>query len=917
MAISPAMQWTLANGGTEADVYKNINDFLATKPSAAETQAAMAQYGISPQDVAAATGGASGGLLSGNIMAGASWHGLNTTLADELLKVTGQSTTNVAVNGSTTGETLNQLNTFLANGGAFDPNATVYLQTGGVDFLLGYDKGVIKDNINQIVKTLGEQGVDVVLTGSPYAKSLQDVIDNKFDPKLDPIFNEIAEENKNVALVGIQGEILQNKNLVIDAVHTNAEGTAIYNQAVIDALSQFKNQVPASTPETIAQIQQTNTVATAPPIITQAASSPVVAQSLAQSIPMNTAARSTTNSAGRVVEGDNIDEQIANLPEMMYQTRTNPNNPAVWETYNPKTGEIVDTGVFAGGGDQGLLRAAAPVVGLTAAVLGAPYLSKFIAGQTGLTGSALAGATGATIGGGTQAVTGGTGQDILKGALLGGGGGYLGSELNNYLAARDVPVDFTNMTPEQITDATETNFINDLKRAGLSNAQIDDFMNNAGAGAFEAATTPVAVSTPVTDSGTVAITAPTTPSLSNVISTLASTVPTTETVKVTDSRPQQIDQAVLNLVNSQIAANAGNASNLANVQVTGQKPVTNQDIVNAIAATVPSTAVTQPVAQQTITAQKPVTTQDVINSIISATPVTTPTVTTPAVAEQVVTSNKPVTNQEVASIVSTLIPTITPVQAAVIAEQVITAKSPVTTQDAVNAVVATLTPTVTTPTVTTPEVKVTAQKPVTTQDVINTIAATLPITPAVTTPVVPEQTITAQRPSSITDVITAATIPLIQPSTPLTPTQVTAEKPLSDSDKIRLAQIGLTTAGLLGAGAVASSGSGGTQYPIVPIPPEFTTPKPTGVAPYTPLTPINFGDRNLLIGTQWEKFLNPNYGKVPEPIKYAQPTGLSYNDLMGILGSKQGMPSRSTLSINDVISGIQNQYGQTPTSTMG
>jgi hypothetical protein len=83
------------------------------------------------------------------------------------------------------------------------------------------------------------------------------------------------------------------------------------------------------------------------------------------------------------------------------------------------------------------------------------------------------------------------------------------------------------------------------------------------------------------------------------------------------------------------------------------------------------------------------------------------------------------------------------------------------------------------------------------------------------------------------------------------------------------------------------------------------------------LPPINFGDRNLLIGTQWEKFLDPNYGQVPEPIQYSQPSSLSYNDLMGILGSKQGMPSASSLSINDIISGIQNQYGQAPVSTMG
>jgi hypothetical protein len=108
-----------------------------------------------------------------------------------------------------------------------------------------------------------------------------------------------------------------------------------------------------------------------------------------------------------------------------------------------------------------------------------------------------------------------------------------------------------------------------------------------------------------------------------------------------------------------------------------------------------------------------------------------------------------------------------------------------------------------------------------------------------------------------------------------------------------------------------------TTFPIVDIPPAWTNPPATTVASFKPLPPINFGNRNLLKDTQWEKFLDPNYGQVPQPVQYSQPSNLSYNDLMGILGSKQGMPSRSSLSINDVISGIQNQYGQVPTSTMG
>ena len=932
MAISNALAWQLNNGGSAADLYDNIRTFLAASPDAATTQAAMAQYGISGEDVAAATGGKSGGLLGGNILAGASWNSLNTTLGDQLTQATGQATTNVAVGGATTADTLNQLNTYLAGGGQFDPNATVYLQTGGVDFINGIDKDTVKSNINQIVKTLASQGVDVVLTGSPYAKSIDDVINNNFDPKVDQIFTDIARENNNVALVGIQGEILQNKKLLVDALHTNAEGTSIYNQAVIDSLSQFKNEVPSSTPQAIAQVQQSNTVATTPSVITQAANvasnysdpikaaeaanniitsndinkavqvdkttqidlqnpiekaqsnqsmadiqAAITAESIAkqqaaeqvywQKVAENKAATdaaalantSTTTkkviptARGTVIEGDNIDAQIAGVPQVVYQTRVDPNNTANWETYNPITGEVIDRGTFAGGGDQGLLAASRPVLALAASVLGAPYLSNLIAGSTGLTGSALAGATGATIAGGSTALTGGSTEDTLRAALLGGGGAYAGSALKDYIAAMDVPVDFKNMTAAQIADATETNFINDLKKVGLTNAQIDDFITNTG-GVNTILNTGTNVSTPVTDAGTVNITTPST--LNNVINTIASTTPALAvtspvtdggTVKVTGtSEPQMTTQEAINLVNSQLASNVTKPTSLATINVTGTgTPATTQEIVNAITSTLPAITTTQ--AQN--------------------------------IAQQVITSGKPVTTQDVISAISATLPALTT------GTTVSTSTLPTTT--------------------------ITAQKPVTAQDIVNAIIATTPTTNLPTT------TVIAQKPSSITDAVTAATIPLIQPSTPLTVPKVTADTTTSTVDPLRLAQLGLTAAGLLGAGSALSSSGTPTGYDVVPIPESWKTPPKTSVAPFTQLPPINFGTRNLLIGTQWEKFLDPNYGQVPAPVQYSQPSSLSYNDLMGILGSKQGMPSRSSLSINDVISGIQNQYGQVPSSTMG
>ena len=91
--------------------------------------------------------------------------------------------------------------------------------------------------------------------------------------------------------------------------------------------------------------------------------------------------------------------------------------------------------------------------------------------------------------------------------------------------------------------------------------------------------------------------------------------------------------------------------------------------------------------------------------------------------------------------------------------------------------------------------------------------------------------------------------------------------------------------------------------------------KTTG--PVSPITPLDFGTRDLLKGTQWEKFLDPNYGQVPQPVQFNQPSNMSYDRLMSILGTGADTLPSQALSINDVISGIQNQYGQAPKGTMG
>jgi len=860
MAISDALRYQLNTGGSADTLYGIIRDFLATSPDAATTQAQMRQYGISAEDVANATGGASGGLLSGNILAGASWNSSNTALQNQLTEVTGQQTSNYAVGGSTTSDTLKQLNTFLAGGGQFDPNATVYLQAGGVDFITGVDKAVVKDNLNQIVKTLGDQGVNVVLTGSPYAKSVQDVITNNFDPKVDQIYTDVAKANSNVALVGTQGEILQNKNLLVDALHTNAEGTAVYNQSVIDALSQFKNEVPSSAPQAIAQAYQTNTVATTPSIIAQAAASPEVAKSLVRAIP---------TARGTVIEGDDIEAQIAGVPQVVYETRVDPNNTANWETFNPKTGEVIDSGTFAGGGTKDTLALLAPVIGLAASTVGLPFISGLLGGATGLTGSALAGATGATIGGGTTAIAGGTGQDILRGALLGGAASYGASALDNYLStgsAADVGI-----TERQFAIADAKN----LASQGLSTNQIADTL---AAGGYNDITVQRAISsitgTPVASlpiPGAVNVTgAANIPALSTggllgglvtptttPATSVATTTPVTQggTVNVTGTaQPQMVDQATLALVNSQLASNLGTPANLANVQITADRPASAQEITNAILATVPNVTVpqAQTQAQVLITSGQNLTTNDLVTAVASVSPNITN-----SVAEQIITSSnsnaiQPVVSalvstvtpttggnlstvqvtgdrvastQEIANAVIATVPNITPQQAQTqaevivssgqnlkvsdlvtavsavspnitsnVAEQIITSNRPVTTQDVAAIAAGLVTPAIATQTITAPR-----------QTNIGENLAFLPaslLSPAVAATSIPTQTITAPRQTNVGENLASLPASLLSPAV----TATTPTTPASKSDPLlnAAATLGLSS---LFSGALGTAGN--------------------------------------------------------------------------------------------------------------
>jgi len=557
-------------------------------------------------------------MLGGVILAGDSWLSgeSNTALANTAF---GQNVSNVAVGGSTTQDALNQLNSFIGNGGNFQNGSTIVLDIGGNDLLQGVNKDTVKSNLNEIVSKLGNEGVKVILSGAPSVGSVSDVTSST-QLAMDSLYNDVAKTNNNVIVVDAMSGLLNQKSLVDETgFHLNTAGQTSFINQLASAVNP-QTTPPAAVAELIAPTLQTG-----------------------QRMPVIPTAR------GTVIEGDNIDAQIAGVPQSVYQTRVDPNNTANWETYNPQTGEVINRGTFAGGGDQGLLAASRPVLALAASVLGAPYLSEFIAGSTGLTGSALSGATGATIAGGSTALTGGSAKDTLTAALIGGGGGYLGSEFNNYL-------DTGTFADPGITERQfATLDAKQLANQGLSTAQIRDVMSAGGyndiiidRAVASLATTPTGTSatlpptTTATDSVNITGTQNLPINAGGMLSTIANPVIQAGTVNVQGTTtPQQVDQATLALVNSQIAANLGTPANLANVQVTGDRPATTpSNAISNVAATLPN--VTSPpsssIPTQTITA----TNQPPVGSTLSLLPAT---MLTPSVTNSTTTTPTKKTNE--------------------------------------------------------------------------------------------------------------------------------------------------------------------------------------------------------------------------------------------------------------------------------
>lgn len=167
-------------------------------------------------------------------LAGDSWLSNKSNTA-RIAEQTGKQVTNFAVGGSTTSDTLNQLNSFIASGGTFAPGTTVMLDIGGNDLLQGASPESVKSNLEKIVSTLGKSGVDVVLSGAPAVGSVSDVTSST-NLAMNNIFNDVASKNSNVTLVDAMSGLLNQKNLVDETgFHLNDAGQAAFNASLSNA----------------------------------------------------------------------------------------------------------------------------------------------------------------------------------------------------------------------------------------------------------------------------------------------------------------------------------------------------------------------------------------------------------------------------------------------------------------------------------------------------------------------------------------------------------------------------------------------------------------------------------------------------------------------------------------------------------
>jgi len=596
-----------------------------------------------------------------------------------------------------------------------------------------------------------------------------------------------------------------------------------------------------------------------------------------QAVPITYSERQTGNAFGGTFEGKG---------NTGYRVDFDASGKPVFYTTGASSRD--DIGVFA----PIIAAALTPVLGPAALSLLGPTAST-------LATSAL---TGALVGGSTAAIT---GDSIAKGALLGGAGGAVSNLVSPYLPS--LPTELTDRGLA-IADAKQ------LAASGIPTGQISEILTTSGYPtaivnrAMNAIAPAIAATEPV-------ISAVVEPPISNAVTTSPiQNVQVTAPIAPTPT----INQLVSAIAAQPIVPSVVEPPVAQPIQPSIAPPVAPIDTV-AVSAPIPTPSINQVISA--IAAQQPITPSVVEPTPSAAVPPNEPpskpienlVVSTPAATPNI--------NQLIASIATPVVtqqpPTaVAPIEPPVTTEPTVQisapkAQAPSQVISAINAAIqANVNQPISNPIVEPPiELVVKSNRP----PVQEPIVPLLPIvTPAINQ--TPELKVTSIRdkPSTITNQTEPAPVIVAPPITGTVP-----PKTYTTSEIINMIRLGMLGASVLGA---ANQNTGSTGFPIVPVPSDWKSPTYTKDLPsvaQTQLPPIDFGNRNLLIGTQWEKFLDPNYGKVPQPVQFNQPSSMSYDRLMDILGTGQDVLPSQALSINDVISGIQNQYGQALKGTMG
>lgn len=134
-----------------------------------------------------------------------------------LAKLTGWQIENAGIPGDTAQAGKSRLPELLAT---HQPQLVI-VEIGGNDFLRRRPAAEVKEDLRQILRTIQASGARLVLVAVPELSALG-VLTGK--PSDSPIYQALAEEEKQPLIEGVFSGILANPAWRADAVHPNAEG---------------------------------------------------------------------------------------------------------------------------------------------------------------------------------------------------------------------------------------------------------------------------------------------------------------------------------------------------------------------------------------------------------------------------------------------------------------------------------------------------------------------------------------------------------------------------------------------------------------------------------------------------------------------------------------------------------------------